>query len=223
MISTLLSTIVPPAAIAVEVCDAGQASDLFPEEARLLGNVSEKRRVEFCLGRSCAHQALARLGTEPQPILRGASREPIWPNGIVGSITHCDGFYAAAVAWKQNIAGFGIDAEPIRPVSQDLLRLIATETEVSSICRLEQSAHRSIPWQLLLFSAKESIFKTWFPLVGTWLDFTQVTVEFSETDSGFRASISELPTEAASLSGRIEGRFIVGKTHVITCAHVAVN
>ncbi len=223
MTNQRLDAIVPKGATAVEASGFSQPWDLFPEEVQLLGNVSEKRRVEFSIGRSCAHRALAKLGTEPGPILRGASREPIWPPGIAGSITHCDGYCAAAVARKADTAGFGIDAELIRPVSGDVLRLIATEPELCWIRRARRSDQRSFPWELLLFSAKESVFKTWFPIVGTWLGFEQVRIEFHEGENEFRAFISGLPARAPTDLGAISGRFIVGATHVLTCAYVDMD
>ncbi len=223
VIIELLNTILPHGTAAVEAFTALPATDLFPEESDLVRNVNQKRRTEFSLGRSCAHQALAKLGTEPQPILRGASREPIWPGGIVGSITHCDGYCAAAVARKTNVSSFGIDAEPIRPVSDDVFRLIATKPEAAWIGRKEPSARSLIPWELLVFSAKESVFKTWFPIVGTWLGFDQVRIEFDEISNEFRAVISGLPVQAPKEFSRLHGRFIVGATHVLTCAYINVN
>jgi 4'-phosphopantetheinyl transferase EntD len=73
---------------------------LFPEEAMQLDGAVDSRLREFATGRSCARQALAGLGLAPAPILRGAKREPLWPAGIVGSITHCRGYRAAAVAFN---------------------------------------------------------------------------------------------------------------------------
>jgi 4'-phosphopantetheinyl transferase EntD len=66
------------------------AGELFAEEASLLGPGSvEKRWREFAAGRSCARKALAASGHAPVAVLQGAGREPVWPQGIVGSITHC--------------------------------------------------------------------------------------------------------------------------------------
>jgi 4'-phosphopantetheinyl transferase EntD len=217
IILELLSTILPQGARAVEGFGALHASDLFPEESRLLGNVSEKRRAEFSLGRSCAHQALAKLGIERQPILRGACREPIWPKGVVGSITHCEGYCAAALGWSSEIAGLGIDAEFRRPLKADVLKLVATDREL----RWNSGADPSIPWDLLLFSAKESVFKAWFPLVGTWLGFEEAEIDFDEDGNLFRATLAPVRSARRDLQ-RMWGRYRVTDTHVFTCAFVEV-
>ena len=155
--------------------------------------------------------------------MRGPCREPVWPAGVVGSITHCDGFCAAAVARKTQTSSLGIDAELIRPVSDDVLRLIATEPEVDWIRRAARSAQRRIPRELLLFSAKESVYKTWFPIMGSWLGFEQVRIEFNESENAFRAFISAMSVQVPTELQAMDGRFIVGPTHLMTCAHTYVN
>ena len=68
-----------------------------PERAAVAGAVASRQR-EFAGGRTCARRALLRLGHAAQPIPVGACRAPVWPHGVVGSITHCSSFAAAAVA-----------------------------------------------------------------------------------------------------------------------------
>ena len=71
---------------------------LFPEEEALVAGAVTKRREEFAAGRNAARAALAGLGPPPCPLLRAGRRAPAWPQGIVGSITHCSGFCCAVVA-----------------------------------------------------------------------------------------------------------------------------
>jgi 4'-phosphopantetheinyl transferase EntD len=85
--------------------------ELFPSEAALLVTAVEKRRQEFATVRHCARLALAELGVAPAPILPGIRGAPIWPDGIVGSMTHCTGYRAAAVGRTTQVGGIGIDAE----------------------------------------------------------------------------------------------------------------
>ncbi|MEV0385291.1 4'-phosphopantetheinyl transferase superfamily protein [Nonomuraea sp. NPDC050643] len=145
---------------------------LFPEEEALITRAADKRRHEFRTSRHCAHRALLLLDMTPQPILRGDRGAPAWPPGITGSITHCPGYRAAAVA--RDALAIGIDAEPYAPAPEGILHRIATPTEIAAL-------HRTgLPTpDRLLFSAKEAIYKTWFPLTGHHLTFRQATVTFT--------------------------------------------
>ena len=114
-LKAMIEEILPDGAIAVEARDDSADAALFPEEEALLASAIEKRRREFATGRMCAHSALQQLGYPAGAILRGSRGEPLWPEGVVGSITHCDGYRAAAVARSQEIVTLGIDAEPTPP------------------------------------------------------------------------------------------------------------
>src|SRR5262245_35993885 len=80
---------------------------VFPEEASELCPAVITRREEFLTARTCARQALMQLGFPMLPIRRGKKREPIWPAGVVGSITHCQGYRAAAVAMQSDLIAIG--------------------------------------------------------------------------------------------------------------------
>jgi 4'-phosphopantetheinyl transferase EntD len=70
---------------------------LFPEEAAISRAV-EKRRRDFRTVRHCSRRALRELGVPPTAVAPGERRKPVWPPGVVGSLTHCTGYRAAAVA-----------------------------------------------------------------------------------------------------------------------------
>src|SRR4051794_19903843 len=96
----MIAEILPAGAVAEEAVGEVESAPLLPEEEAALGTVVETRRHEFTIGRNCAHRALARLGFPPAPLLRGHYRQPLWPIGVVGSITHCSGYCAAVVAHR---------------------------------------------------------------------------------------------------------------------------
>ncbi|HEX4436622.1 MAG TPA: 4'-phosphopantetheinyl transferase superfamily protein [Solirubrobacteraceae bacterium] len=150
------------------------SSTLHPEEAQLIGDSAEKRRQEFQTGRACARQALERLGVAPVPILAGDRGEPLWPVGIVGSITHCSVYRACAVARTDDLISLGIDAEPNLPLPDGVLARIAFGPELEV-----ESSLTGVCVDRLLFCAKEAIFKAWFPLNKKWLGFedTEVTID----------------------------------------------
>jgi enterobactin synthetase component D / holo-[acyl-carrier protein] synthase len=165
----------PVPGCALVVLDSSQLADcgLRPEEARVLpGNAAEKRKTEFSLGRAAARQALTELGfPESTPVLQGSRREPLWPEGIVGSITHC-GFWAiAAVAKREQVKALGIDLEDVERVSEEEIASIVTnEAERRWVFGGEGSRLR----MAMLFSAKESIYKTLYPLEHCFFDFHAV-------------------------------------------------
>ena len=88
---------------------------LWPDEAAAVARAIPKRRGEFAQGRSAARAAMGLLGHPPMAIPAGSDRAPIWPKGLVGSITHTNGLCAAALS--QNAAALGIDAEQAVPLT----------------------------------------------------------------------------------------------------------
>ncbi|MPV87874.1 4'-phosphopantetheinyl transferase superfamily protein [Georgenia ruanii] len=165
-----------PDVVVVETFTTGPAAALPPEEAALVAAATPERRREFAAARSCARRALAQLGVAPQPILLDrdvpawAARAPRWPEGVVGSMTHSDGYHAAAVARASVIAAVGVDAEPNEPLPAGVRELVTTDEERALLARLS-GTRADVAWDRLVFSAKESVYKAWFPLTRRWLDF----------------------------------------------------
>lgn len=173
-----------PSDFAVEWGDPSQpSSPLFPEELQLVAAAVEKRRLEFSQGRQCARAALRRLGLSDGPLLTGSQREPLWPTGVVGSITHTTGLCVAAVAWQRRYSGVGIDVEPDEPLTLPVAERIATEAEMSAL--------RSMPPLLaarLIFSAKEAFYKCQFYRTRQFLGFFDVAIEL-EPEGEFSARL----------------------------------
>jgi 4'-phosphopantetheinyl transferase EntD len=177
-----------PANVAVRVADEGLDTTLYPEEEALVERAVEKRRRQFTAARACAREALAALDQPPRAILSGPKGEPLWPAGIVGSITHCDGYVACALARSSELRSLGVDAEPDLPLPDGLLGDIAVPAErpmLAELARREPGPH----WERLLFSIKESIYKAWFPLAGRWLGFEDATVSIDPTEQTFSARL----------------------------------
>ena len=101
----------------------------------LVARAVDRRRAEFTTVRTCARIALGRLGLPPAPLLTGSKREPLWPAGVVGSITHCDGYRAAAVARASEVAAIGIDAEPHDPLPDGILDRVTLPAERAHLAR----------------------------------------------------------------------------------------
>ncbi|MEW2115543.1 4'-phosphopantetheinyl transferase superfamily protein [Streptomyces sp. NPDC005474] len=149
---------------------------LFPEEEAALGDAVDKRRREYTTVRACARRALAELGLDPAPVVPGHRGAPQWPDGVVGSMTHCAGYRAAAVARAADIVAVGIDAEPHQPLPEGVLEVVARPEERSWIAGVDSGG--GVCWDRLLFGAKEAVFKVWYPLTGRELDFEEATITF---------------------------------------------
>ncbi|HEX3514624.1 MAG TPA: 4'-phosphopantetheinyl transferase superfamily protein [Trebonia sp.] len=184
----MIEQIVPKSAASAESFGGSLGTGLFPEEAALVARATEKRRREFTTGRECARGALAALGIAAAPILRGYRGEPLWPDGIVGSISHCAGYCAAAVARTHDLLTIGLDAEPNAALPGGVLELISLPAERARLRELAATAP-AIGWDRLLFCAKEAVYKAWFPLTGQWLGFADADITIDATERAFTARI----------------------------------
>jgi 4'-phosphopantetheinyl transferase EntD len=212
----VLDEIVPQQVAAVETFDDPPDVRLYPQEEALLRKAVASRRAEFGTTRWCARQALARLGLPPAPILRGDRGAPAWPAGVTGSMTHCAGYRAAALAHSRDIAAIGIDAEPHGPLPDGVRDVIAGQEEQPALAELA-AATPETAWDKLLFSAKEATYKAWFPLTQRWLGFNDASISINPADGTFTA---RLLVPGPVLAGRelteFSGRWLVRDGLVIT-------
>lgn len=192
----MIEELVPAGVVHAEAFgDLGEAR-LFPEEEAVVAGTGPERRGEFATARRLAHDALARLGVPPAPLLPGPHGAPLWPAGVVGSITHCAGYRAVVVAERAAVVTLGVDAEPDEPLPAGVLRRIATPGERDRTLRLleERPGPR---WDRLLFSAKESVFKAWYSLTGRGLRFQDAVVALAEDGGRFGARLPAPGPESA--------------------------
>jgi 4'-phosphopantetheinyl transferase EntD len=212
----VIERLLPSAVASAETREELLEVELFPEEERALGEALAKRRREFVTGRACARQALIKLGVAPTPIASGERGEPLWPAGVVGSITHCRGYSACAVAHKADLRAVGIDAEPNRPLPTGVLARVAFGPE-RELLASDDGPHED----RLLFSAKEAVYKAWFPLTGRWLSFEQVQVSLERDAEEFAAA---LLVQSPSIDGmpltELRGRWSVLDGVILTAVVV---
>jgi 4'-phosphopantetheinyl transferase EntD len=212
----VIEKILPHTATAVEAFGDRPDAVLFPEEEVALGKAVAKRRREFTTARACARSALADLGFPPGPIPTGSRGEPRWPKGVVGSITHCDGYRACAVAPDSELVTIGIDAECHEALPSGLLADIAAPGEIGWLSDLA-ARMPAVHWDRLLFSAKESVYKAWFPLAERWLGFEDATLTVDPEDQAFSARLLVPgPTVAGKRISGFFGRWLVHDGLVIT-------
>lgn len=174
-----------PAVVASMATRGELDTELFDDELRSLGDAVAQRRREFETGRACARVALARLGLPATAIPSGAAAQPLWPAGVVGSITHCHRYRACAVAREQDVRSLGIDAEVHEPLAAGVLEAIASTQERQALATLGTG----VRWDRLLFSAKEAVFKAWYPLTGRGLGFEDIDLRIDRRTRTFAARL----------------------------------
>ncbi|UXY23938.1 4'-phosphopantetheinyl transferase superfamily protein [Streptomyces cynarae] len=215
--------LLPAVARAAQIMGRDDDVRILPEEVAALGRVPQARMWEFAAGRTCARRAMRALGLPTAPVLIGAHREPVWPRGIVGSITHCPGYCAAAVALGRDLAAVGIDAEPHEALPAGVLEAISAAAERAA---LEALPSGPVCWDRVLFSAEESIYKAWFALTRTWLDFTDVVVtvhvvSVHASDGSFHGRLIERAAADERAPTGLDGCFVVGAGLVLTAVTMA--
>lgn len=135
----------------------------------------EKRQAEYLAGRYCAKYALHAIGLDARFIPSGKNREPLWPEGIIGSISHSNEFAAACVSRSPKVLGVGIDLEETvdNNTMNKIQRMILTDRDRENIANIVMSeAH----YFSLAFSLKESFFKAAFSQVGSYFDFDAISI-----------------------------------------------
>lgn len=215
-----LARILPATVSTVESFGDIAGATLHPTERPLVERAVPQRRAEFATTRHCARLALKRLGHPSVPILSGDRRQPLWPDGVTGSLTHCVGYRAAAVAHTGEVASLGIDAEPNLALPPDVLEPISSDAERAMLGKLPD---RGVYWDRLLFSAKESIYKAWFPLTGAWLGFHDVQLSIDPDGGTFETRFLVSVPSAGDSVVRLRGSWIECGGFVLTAAVAPVD
>lgn len=196
----------------VESFERGQPWQLLPEEAAVVANARPARQAEFAAVRGCARAALARLGVAPTAILPDgsgpmwAARAPRWPAAVVGSMTHVAGYAGAAVALAAQVASVGIDAETNAPLPDGLRDFVTLPEERAQLDRLGPAGD-GVAWDRLLFSAKEAVYKAWFPLTGRWLGFDGCRIDLDPAGSFQAQLVGDFLTVDGRQLDRLDGRW----------------
>lgn len=204
--------------VALHIMDLSPPNDFswlprcfLPSVLETLAFYPSARRFELLAGRFCARQALSQLSMTVPWVPTGPHRAPIWPKGVVGSITHTNDFVAALAARTEYVQTAGIDAEPI--MVSEVARSIASMVVAPG--ELESLRDQWVPYTdeqtvlTLLYSAKESLFKCLYPFVGDYFDFNaaqvgQIRWEEGVIELSLRSALTDRLREGWSCVGHFE-------------------
>lgn len=191
-------------------------SNLHEQEWAQVAHAVPKRRLEYAVARRLARRVLADFGVTDFPLLAGPDRAPIWPEGLVGAITHTDGcaggFCGVAVARRSRVVGIGLDAEPAEDLPADIVSRVLDPMEQA----MSMSWSRPGLAARVIFSAKETIYKAVYPSLARFMEFSDVRLHRLDTHGFFAARIIEPAVVPAPFSGELEGRFVMDGELLLT-------
>ncbi|MEN9578501.1 MAG: hypothetical protein RJA70_1510 [Pseudomonadota bacterium] len=197
--------------VTVELRDVdlvGLERGLTRAELTLVAGAIETRRREFAAGRLLARHALARMGHANCEVLCGSGREPLWPPGVSGSISHCETRAIVAVASAAS-GSIGIDIEGRRQLPRELWDKVLLPGEIEAL----RASHRELERgrrALLCFSIKEALYKAQYPLSRQYLGFHAVAVTFEgdpSAECGHVVCTFQLDVGPFRRGQRVRGRF----------------
>lgn len=195
-----------PEGTAVICTDPGSEmaeGEIFAVEAAAMARAVPARRREFFAGRHAAHRAMAALGHLPAPIPMGPDRAPIWPEGMVGSISHCEGACVAFVGEAARFAALGLDIEPDAPLPGELVPMICLPQERARLALLPVSDRGQAA--RMIFAAKEAAYKLQYGRTGKRMDFGDVEIVPDLENGRFDAQFDG-PWDGESGTCRLSGR-----------------
>lgn len=184
-----------------------------PEEEACIERANGLRQQEFRAGRSCARKSMRKLGLPELPILANERRGPIWPSGVVGSISHTRAYCVAAVALDQEFRSLGLDIEEHNRLKSNLWRFVLTSTETQWIESLQPEDR--IQMAGLIFSAKEAFYKYQYPLTGVWLGFQDVELSVFLDSMTFTVTLLRGLSPELERGASFSGRFAFFADYVV--------
>jgi 4'-phosphopantetheinyl transferase EntD len=191
-------------------------TDLLASEKEAAKTMQTDRLREFAHGRACARRALTQLGIPACPIPVGDARAPVWPEQIVGSISHCGKFAAAVAAYRINIQGLGVDLETAECLDEPLLTIVCRPEELLWLGKSDSG----FAFDKLFYSAKESLYKCVWPTVRRFIDFQDIGIGLNLADNTYGAVChsSQLPD---ALIKRVRGSYAHNDELIVTTAYLA--
>jgi 4'-phosphopantetheinyl transferase EntD len=191
---------------------------LYPAEMALVEGSASKRKTDFSTGRFCARKALEQLGIDQTEILTDPGKQPIWPEGIVGSISHSSMLTGAIVGKSRNIVSVGLDIENIGGVELNMWDILFLESERQFLNSLNEEERNIYP--TLLFSLKESFYKFQYPLTRQFLEFNEV--EFNMKDEQISMKVLKEDYKMEYRLGELQFHWTLADQQLITLCFLKI-
>jgi 4'-phosphopantetheinyl transferase EntD len=187
---------------------------LYADEKKLISSFSLGRKREFTAGRVLARRAFIDLGEEPCSILSDETGCPLWPESIVGSISHKGNNCCVLVGLRKKVASVGIDIELQEPLPQEMWSSFSTNEEVSQKNFTNYSDEH---FANIIFSVKEAFYKC----INTFMNgngppLTKILLSFNELNEFFQVK--------TSFGGQTwEGKLFLNDSHMMTVVWLPGN
>lgn len=152
---------------------------LFSEEKAICEDYEPRRLEEFSKGRYCAHQCLEVLNKQ-QAVGKRPDGSPIWPEGIIGSISHSQNLAGAMLSNKRTHASLGMDIEQIGRITPDLWPVLFGTYELKLIG--DQPLELQNRFSTILYSLKEAFYKMQYPITKEGMESKDLQIHFGEND-----------------------------------------
>lgn len=212
---TLLRPLFPASAHCVFSSAPPDTFKLHASEENTTTRMSPVRLRDFGHGRACARLALKQLEVFDCPVPVGKQREPLWPNDIVGSLSHTNHFAAAVVARRSEITSLGIDLEPAENLPENILARVCRAEEIERLSAGEEHYRQA----KLIFSAKESLYKCLWPIRKSFIGFQEMEITLFEQDRSWSAT-SHTDLYPESLVARLRGRYLLTDELIISSSYI---
>ncbi|WP_319777247.1 4'-phosphopantetheinyl transferase superfamily protein [Maridesulfovibrio sp.] len=190
--------------------------NMYEQEWAIVAGAIDERKAEFCGGRICAHQALKKLGVLQGQILQNKDRSPLWPENVVGSISHTKGYCAAAVACARELKGIGLDLEIDSPLDWKLSGLVCSTNELARLKAYPPNERCKLA--KIIFSVKEAAFKCQFPSTKEFIDYNQAEISLDVGKGSFRVEVMGKSLSTAEICSKIRGRYELADGYIISGA-----
>lgn len=213
----LRSLVDAPVLVDVQRVSVGDPAQLPEAEREAIARAVPKRVDEFVSGRTLARGLLAELGVAPSVIARGRHGEPLWPSGVVGSISHSEGWVAVAVGRSPDCPGLGVDLESAAALEEELWPTVLTTAEIAALGSVP--SNRRGARAKLIFCAKEAAYKAQYPRSGRLMGFEAMTVQLDLAGGSFVARF-EADVAPFTVGDTIAGRIAVLEEMVFCVATI---
>lgn len=201
----MLEDLFPAPIVLVSASEAGLwDAPLALDDAPDIAHAAASRQREFAVGRACAREALTRLGLAAGPLPRSDSRAPRWPAEATGSITHCQGFCAAAAGPRDAVRAIGLDAERSGRVTDRILERITTDAEREALAGLG-AAPDELGWGTRVWAAKEAALKCAATALGEMPAPREARIRLDPERGRFEATLAS--AGASGAPHRLAGRY----------------